>query len=127
MGRTLLTRRTMLKTATAAAAATSLSAPFVHGAFAAGKLSVGFWDHWVPGANDAMTKLCNEWAAKEKVEIKIDYVTSQGDKLMITSAAAAQANSGHDMITLPSWYGPAHTADLENSDDVWNELIKRHG
>jgi len=25
-------------------------APFTHGAFAAGSFSVGFWDHWVPGA-----------------------------------------------------------------------------
>ncbi len=122
-----LTRRSVLKGGAVAAAASALPLPFAHGAHAAGKLSVAFWDHWVPGANDALTKLCNEWAAKEKVEITIDYVTSQGDKLMLTSAAEAQARSGHDMITLPSWYGPAHTADLENSDDVWAELVKRHG
>jgi ABC-type glycerol-3-phosphate transport system substrate-binding protein len=121
------TRRTLLKTGAVVAAAGTLPLPFVHGVHAAGKLSVAFWDHWVPGANDAMTKLCNEWATKEKVEIKIDFVTSQGDKLMLTSAAEAQAKSGHDMITLPSWYAPAHTPDLENSDDVWAELIKRHG
>ncbi len=30
--------------------------PFVRGAFAASKL--GFWDHWVPGANDTLTRLC---------------------------------------------------------------------
>jgi ABC-type glycerol-3-phosphate transport system substrate-binding protein len=122
-----MTRRGVLKSAAVVAASSALPLPFMHGAFAAGSVSVAFWDHWVPGANDAMTKLCNEWAAKEKVEVKIDYVTSQGDKLMITSAAEAQAKSGHDMITLPSWYGPAHTAELENSDDVWAELIKRHG
>ena len=28
-----------------------MAAPFVYGAYAAGKLAVGFWDHWVPGAN----------------------------------------------------------------------------
>ena len=122
-----LTRRTLLKTGTAVAAAGALPLPFMHGAYAAGKLNVAFWDHWVPGANDVLTKLCNDWAAKEKVEIKIDYVTSQGDKLMLTSAAEAQAKSGHDMITLPIWYGPAHTADLEPADDIWAELIKRHG
>ena len=60
MRRTLLTRRTLLGTA----AVTALAAPFVHGAYAAGKLAVGFWDHWVPGANDTLTKLCNEWAAR---------------------------------------------------------------
>src|SRR5271170_136320 len=121
------TRRTLLKTGAVAAAASTLPLPFVHGAHAAGKLSVAFWDHWVPGANDVMTKLCKEWADKEKVEINIDFVTSQGDKLMITSAAEAQAKSGHDMITLPSWYGPAHTAELEPADDIWTELTKRHG
>ena len=42
----VLTRRTVLKTA--ALASTALAAPFVRGAYAAGKLSCGFWDHWVP-------------------------------------------------------------------------------
>jgi hypothetical protein len=121
------TRRTLLKTGAVAAAASTLPLPFMHGAHAAGKLNVAFWDHWVPGANDVLAKLCKDWAAKEKVDINIDFVTSQGDKLMLTSAAEAQAKSGHDMITLPIWYGPAHTDDLEPADDVWAELIKRHG
>ncbi|HEX4614584.1 MAG TPA: ABC transporter substrate-binding protein, partial [Stellaceae bacterium] len=76
-----LTRRTLMQSA--AAAATLAGAPFVRGAHAAGKLSVAVWDHWVPGANDVLEKLCREWAAKEKVEITIDFVTSQGDKLML--------------------------------------------
>jgi hypothetical protein len=127
MTKKTMTRRRVLGTAAAAAATAVATRPFVHGAHAAGKLSVAFWDHWVPGANDVMTKLCKEWAAKEKVELQIDFVTSQGDKLMLTAAAEAQARSGHDMITLPLWYAPAQTANLENSDDVWAELIKRHG
>src|SRR5437763_2314810 len=126
MAKETMTRRRVL--GTAAMATTALAAaPFVRGAHAAGKLSVAFWDHWVPGANDAMTKLCKAWADKEKVELQIDFVTSQGDKLMLTAAAEAQARSGHDMITLPLWYAPAQTDNLENSDDVWAELIKRHG
>src|SRR5204862_3710583 len=52
------TRRTVLQTA--AAATTLLAAPFVRGAHAAGKLAVGFWDHWVPGANEPLEKLCRE-------------------------------------------------------------------
>lgn len=121
-----ITRRRVLGTA-AMAAATVTAAPFVRGAHAAGKLSVAFWDHWVPGANDTMKKLCQQWADKEKVDLNIDFVTSQGDKIMLTAAAEAQARSGHDMITLTLWYGPAHTDHLEPSDDVWAELIKRHG
>ncbi|MBV9858794.1 MAG: extracellular solute-binding protein [Alphaproteobacteria bacterium] len=118
-------RRTMLRTAVAGAAV--VAAPFVRGAHAAGKLSCGFWDHWVPGANDTLSKLCREWADKEKVDLSIDFITSQGDKLMLTSAAEAQAKSGHDMITLPVWYAPAHTDDLEPSDDVWATLVKQYG
>ena len=126
MAEKTMTRRRVLGTAAMATTAFA-AAPFVRGAHAAGKLSVAFWDHWVPGANDAMTKLCKAWADKEKVDLQIDFVTSQGDKLMLTAAAEAQARSGHDMITLPLWYAPAQTDNLENSDDVWAELIKRHG
>ena len=94
-----LTRRTLLQSA--AAAATLTSTPFVWGAHAAGKLSVAVWDHWVPGANAVLEKLCHEWAEKEKVEVTIDFVTSQGDKLMLMGAAEGQARSGHDVIGQP--------------------------
>ena len=70
-----LTRRTLLQTA----ANTALAAPFIHGAYAAGKLAVGFWDHWVPGANDTLTKLCHEWADKEKVEAQSDANNKASD------------------------------------------------
>jgi spermidine/putrescine-binding protein len=72
--------------ATAATSAALVTAPYVRGAYAGGKLTVGFWDHWVPGANKASTDLVNEWAAKEKVEVSIDYITSQGNKLILTAA-----------------------------------------
>src|SRR5438309_64433 len=45
-----VTRRTVLRGAVAATATGALAAPFVHRAYAAGSLSVGFWDHWVPCA-----------------------------------------------------------------------------
>ena len=64
---------------TTAVAATAAIGPYIRTAHAAGKLEVGFWDHWVPGANDVLTKMCQEWAAKEKVELKIDYIPSQGN------------------------------------------------
>ena len=56
-----VTRRRFL--ATTAAASAAIAMPHVRGAYAAGKLSMGFWDHWVPGANSASTALVNEWAA----------------------------------------------------------------
>src|SRR4249919_47693 len=65
-----------------AAAAAASVAPYVRTSHAAGSLTVGFWDHWVPGANAGLTKLCNEWAAKEKVDLKIDFITSQRQNVM---------------------------------------------
>ena len=74
----------------ATTASTALVAmPYVRGAHAAGKLTVGLWDHWVPTANAASTALIEEWAAKEKVEVQIDYITTQGNKLLLTEHAEA--------------------------------------
>jgi ABC-type glycerol-3-phosphate transport system substrate-binding protein len=118
-----LSRRRFLATTAAA----MVAMPYVRGAHAAGKLSVGFWDHWVPGANSASQKLCEEWAAKEKVELSIDYIPSQGFKLLLTVAAEAQARSGHDIIAFPSWQPADHANRLEPVDDIMTELIKQNG
>lgn len=120
-----VTRRFVSKTAAAASAL--VAAPFVRGAFAAGKLSIGFWDHWVPGANKATEAVARTWAEKEKVDLHIDFITSQGNKLILTAAAEAQARSGHDILTLGSW-DPANYADkLTPVDDVMAPLIKANG
>src|SRR6202795_2174603 len=110
-------RRRFLSTSAAA-----LAAPYVRTSRAAGTLSVGFWDHWVPGANDGLTKLCNEWAAREKVDLKIDYITSQGNKLLLTIASEAQAKSGHDVLSFYTWLAPGQAANLEPVDDVVQPL-----
>jgi len=88
-----ISRRRFVST-TAAASATVIAAPFVRTAHAAGKLSVGLWDHWVPSANAASKALIEEWAAKEKVDVQIDYITSQGEKLLMTAAMESQSKSG---------------------------------
>ena len=95
MTRRTFTRRRFLAT-TAAASAATIGFPYIRTSHAAGSLSVGFWDHWVPGANDVLTKICQDWATKEKVNLKIDYITSQGNKIVLTAQAEAQARSGHD-------------------------------
>ncbi|HTP84969.1 MAG TPA: extracellular solute-binding protein [Alphaproteobacteria bacterium] len=120
------TRRKILKTA-AAASAVALSAPYVRGAYAAGTLTLGCWDHWVPGANDTFTKLCNEWGEKNKVEVKIDYITSQGEKDKLTAAAEAQAGAGHDIMTHRDWNINVHRDKLEPIDEVVEGLIKQYG
>ncbi len=130
MKTTWVTRRTLMQSAAAAATLAGVplaGAPFVRGAHAAGKLSVAVWDHWVPGANDVLEKLCHEWAAKEKVEITIDFVTSQGDKLMLMGAAEGQARSGHDVVGQPSWYAAAKADMWEPADDMMATLIGKYG
>src|SRR5690349_19184354 len=91
-----------------AGSASVVLAPYVRTARAAGKLSVGFWDHWVPGANEVLARLCNEWAAREKVDLKVDFITSLGNKLVLTQTAEAQAKAGHDVITLGTWNAASH-------------------
>ncbi len=120
------TRRRFLGT-TAAATTAGLFGPYVHTAHAAGTLAVGFWDHWVPAANNVLTKLCNEWAAKEKVELKIDYIPSQGQKNLLTIAAEAQAKAGHDMLAMPNWQAADKAKLLEPVDDVMKALISQNG
>ena len=126
MLRSRVTRRTLL--AKSALATTALvAAPYVRGAHAAGSLSIGFWDHWVPGANKASETLCKEWGEKNKVEVSIDYITSQGNKNLLTIAAEAQAQSGHDIFAFPTWQPHDHANRLEPVDDIMAEIIKING
>ncbi len=120
-----LTRRRVAKTALATTALVGM--PFVRGAHAAGSLTIGFWDHWVPGANKATEDLVKEWAEKEKVEAKIDYITSQGNKLLLTVAAEAQAKSGHDILAFSTWLPAEHADRLEPVNDLMEPLIKQNG
>jgi ABC-type glycerol-3-phosphate transport system substrate-binding protein len=125
MLRSRLSRRQFLAGTTASTAMVAM--PYIRGAHAAGKLTIGLWDHWVPTANAASTALIEEWAAKEKVEVQIDYITTQGNKLLLTEQAEAQSRSGHDIMTFRCW-GPAdHARILEPLDDVMAELIKQNG
>src|SRR5918994_1319626 len=121
-----MTRRRLLEHSALATTAL-IAAPYVRGAHAAGKLAIGFWDHWVPGANNATKVMCEEWGAKEKVEISIDYITSQGNKNLLTIAAEAQARSGHDIFAFPTWEPQAHARNLEPVDDIMAEIIKANG
>ncbi|HYM71474.1 MAG TPA: extracellular solute-binding protein [Stellaceae bacterium] len=125
-----LLKRTALATgalATGALAAGTLAGPFVRGAHAAGKLSAFFWDHPVPSVPPAMRKLCEAWAAKEKVELQVDFVSTNGDKILLTLAAEGQAGSGHDIATIPSWYVSGQVERLEPVDDLIPPLVEQNG
>jgi ABC-type glycerol-3-phosphate transport system substrate-binding protein len=125
MARSNVTRRTVITAAAAGAAA--IAAPHVRGAFAGGKLAVGAWDHWVPGANDTMTRLCAEWGARSRVDVQIDYITSIGRKIEVTASAEAQAGVGHDIMVHPTWNVAVHRAVLEPVDDVVHGLVAQYG
>src|SRR6266480_105739 len=120
-----LTRRRFL--ATTAASTALVAMPHVRGAHAAGRLSIGFWDHWVPGANSATQSLVEEWAAREKVEVQIDYIPSQGNKLLLTVAAEFQAKSGHDIMAFQAWHATDKARLLEPVDDIMDLLIDQNG
>ncbi len=120
-----ISRRRFL--ATTAAASALVAMPHVRGSHAAGKLSLGLWDHWVPGANKAMDEICQAWAAKEKVDLTIDYFSTQGSKLQLTIAVEAQARSGHDLMDFSAWEPAQYANALEPVDDVMREVLARNG
>lgn len=109
------------------ASASVMAGLHLRGAHAAGSLRIGFWDHWVPNANDILVKLCNEWAGREKVDLKIDFITSQGNKLLLTIATEAQAKSGHDILAFPQWYAAGQAHNLEPLDDLMQPLLAQNG
>src|SRR5260370_30693729 len=108
---------------TAALSGAMVAAPFVRGAYAAGKLAIGFWDHWVPNANSATEKAVKEWAEKEKVEVTIDFITSQGNKLLLTTAAEQQARSGHDILAMNTFLPARYSEQLVPVNDLMETLI----
>ena len=117
-------RRTAVKLGAAAAAL-----PLVHirSAGAAGKLAIGFWDHWVPGGNDIMQKQVDAWAAQNKVEVTADFITGNGNKLLMTGVAEAQAKAGHDIMTFYNWDVYNSNAALLPIDDVMGRLTAKYG
>lgn len=117
-------RRRALKLAAATAAL-----PLVHirTAGAAGKLSIGFWNHWVPGADDVMQKHINAWAEKNKVEVTADFITTTGGKLQLTPAAETQAKSGHDVMTFINWDVRNYADSLADVTDVMTEITSQAG
>jgi len=119
-----LSRRGALKLG---AAASALPLVHIRTAGAAGKVNIGFWDHWVPGGNDIMQKQVDAWAAKNKVEVQADFITGNGNKLTMTGAAEAQAKAGHDALTFYNWDVHNYADALEPIDDVMGRLIAANG
>lgn len=120
------TRRTFMKS-TALAAGATLAAPYIKTGHSAGRLELGMWDHWVPGANDVLAQMCQEWGQQNNVDVQLDFITSIGFKNEVTAAAEARARTGHDIFALPTWHVTIHRESLEPVDDLIDEVVKANG
>jgi ABC-type glycerol-3-phosphate transport system substrate-binding protein len=119
-----VTRRSALKLA---AATTALPLVHIRTGRAAGKVSIGFWDHWVPAGNDVMKQQCEAFGKAHQVEVQADFITSNGQKNLLTINAEAQAKTGHDIQQIPGWQGLAQADLLEPVDDVMKRLTDKYG
>ncbi len=64
-----LTRRQFVAR-TAAAGAALTAAPYMQTAHSAGKLAIGLWDHWVPGALDIAAQCYSSAATPARVGLR---------------------------------------------------------
>ena len=119
-----LSRRKALKLGAATAAL-----PLVHirSGRAAGKLSLAFWDHWVPQGNVVMQKQIDAWAAKNQVDVHVDFITSSGQKLQNTGVAEALGKAGHDVMMFGNWDVHNVAGSLIQVDDVVQRLVAKNG
>ncbi|MGE0418155.1 MAG: hypothetical protein AB7O80_15225, partial [Acetobacteraceae bacterium] len=119
-----VTRRRALKLG---AAATALPLVHIRTGRAAGKLSLALWDHWVPDGGPAMRKIVEAWAAKNQVDVQLDFLTGIGNKINITMAAEAQSKTGHDVYAFDQWTVHEFADSLINHDDIMGRLIAKYG
>jgi hypothetical protein len=121
-------RRGVLQAGVAGVAASTLAAPTVLGQSSGGRLALGIWDHWVgAAANEAFRNIVMEWGRQNRVEIVLDFITSVGNKNLITIAAERQARQGHDILSFPTWEIHANKDMLEPMDDVMGRLTQKYG
>ena len=120
----LATRRKALKFGAAASAL-----PWVHirTAGAAGQVTFFTWDHWVPAGNTELKRQLALFADKNKIEVKADFITSQGSQTLLTVNAQAQAKTGHDVIHGFNFMMLDQAHLLEPVDDVVNRLQAQSG
>ncbi|MDP6013539.1 MAG: ABC transporter substrate-binding protein [Alphaproteobacteria bacterium] len=126
MQRSRLSRRRFLKTG-AATAGLVAGAPYIKAGYSAGRLVLGVWDHWVPGANEVLERLCTDWGNANNVEVQVDFITSIGNKLLLTAQAETRAKTGHDIYSVPLWMPSLFSNSLEPMDDVMAEIVSRNG
>jgi hypothetical protein len=120
----VLSRRMLLKVAAGAAAL-----PLVHvrTAGAAGSLSGAFASSFVPGWDDVMRRLIEDWGKMNSVSVRADFLSFVNDQITVTLGAEAQAGSGHDVVALLDYDVVTYGDKLEPVDDLVDRLIAAHG
>jgi ABC-type glycerol-3-phosphate transport system substrate-binding protein len=86
-----MNRRDVLRTGAVLTAGSVLAAPAVFAQGTGGNLRFAFWDHWVPGSNEALQVLGRQWAERNRVNLTLDFINTTGNQLQLTAAAQAQA------------------------------------
>ena len=126
MAKIKITRRRFV--ASTAASAALIAAPYVRGAHAAGKLSIGFWDHWVPGANKATETLVERMGGEGegRGQDRLHHLAGQQEP-----ADHRRRGAGASPATTSSRCRPGSRtstpSNLEPVDDIMGELIKQNG
>ncbi|BBK32583.1 ABC transporter substrate-binding protein [Allostella humosa] len=90
-------------------------------------MTVAFWEHRVPGADEALRGVVEEWADENRIALRIDFITSVGAKHLLTARAEARARVGHDVMVHPGWQVAVHHRQLEPLDDIVAEVEATHG
>jgi len=122
-----VTRRQFLKGVVAGGAAMTIPG-MIRTAYAQKpKVSIGAWDHWVPGANKVLKEMIEEWGKANKVEVEVDFITTIGDKLQATAAAESRAETGHDIMAFLTWDATFYKDKLEPVNDVADKIQKKLG
>ena len=68
MKKTSINRRKFVKGVSAVGGYT-IAAPYVKTAHSAGKLLLGIWSHWIPGADDMLRHILVKW--ERRMELKL--------------------------------------------------------
>ena len=119
-----VTRRNALQLGAAAAAL-----PLVHirTAGAAGKLKVGFWDHWVPATNDVMRS--RSWAGRTKNKVEVAGRLHHLEWLQDPGDPGRRGAGAYRPRLLPfySWEVQTYADQLEPVDDVIKNMTAQYG
>ena len=112
-----ITRRRFVAT-TAAASATMIAAPFVAPLTPPANCRSASGTIGCRAPTMPPRRSSRNGRPRRRSRSQIDYITSQGDKNLLTIAAEAQARSGHDILAIPTWWPQAYAEQPEPVDDI---------